>query len=140
MDLKYFLKIFLQSENDIPVFRHSGVPAFRCSGIPSFTTCPEHPITDPETLKYGNHVLLVAKLNTYSLCFPTYQSLTVNQRWDIVKQKQRCRKCLKTHHTKQCKKADGMTCDKCAKNHHWSLPYMPNTLASIPTGKINHHR
>jgi hypothetical protein len=47
MDLKYFLKIFLQSENDIPVFRHSGVPAFRCSGIqvfrhsgiPSFTTC-----------------------------------------------------------------------------------------------------
>ena len=28
MDLKYFFKIFLQSENDIPVFRHSGVPAF----------------------------------------------------------------------------------------------------------------
>ena len=55
MDLKYFFKIFLQNENDIPVFRHSGVPAFRCSGIqvfrhsgvpafrcsgiPSFTTC-----------------------------------------------------------------------------------------------------
>jgi hypothetical protein len=36
MDLKYFFKIFLQSENDIPVFRHSGVPAFRCSGIPVF--------------------------------------------------------------------------------------------------------
>jgi hypothetical protein len=38
MDLKYFFKSFLQSENDIPVFRHSRVPAFRCSGIPSFTT------------------------------------------------------------------------------------------------------
>jgi hypothetical protein len=36
MDLKYYFKIFLQSENDIPVFRHSGVPAFRCSGIPVF--------------------------------------------------------------------------------------------------------
>jgi hypothetical protein len=36
MDLKYYFKIFLQSENDIPVFRHSGVPAFRCSGIPAF--------------------------------------------------------------------------------------------------------
>jgi hypothetical protein len=36
MGLKYFFKIFLQSENDIPVFRHSGVPAFRCSGIPVF--------------------------------------------------------------------------------------------------------
>jgi hypothetical protein len=28
---------------------------------------PEDPRTDLETLKYGNHVLLVAKLNTYSL-------------------------------------------------------------------------
>jgi hypothetical protein len=36
MDLKYFFKIFLQSENDIPVFRHSGVPAFRHSGVPAF--------------------------------------------------------------------------------------------------------
>jgi hypothetical protein len=36
MDFKYFLKIFLQSENDIPVFRHSGVPAFRHSGVPAF--------------------------------------------------------------------------------------------------------
>ncbi len=52
---------------------------------------------------------------------PTYQSLTVNQRWDIVKQKQRCRKCLKSHHTKDCQKGDGTTCDKCKKNHHRSL-------------------
>jgi hypothetical protein len=28
---------------------------------------PEDPRTDLETLKYGNHVLLGAKLNTYSL-------------------------------------------------------------------------
>ena len=52
---------------------------------------------------------------------PTYQSLTVNQRWDIVKQKQICRKCLKAHHTKDCKKGDGVTCDKCKKNHQRSL-------------------
>jgi hypothetical protein len=44
MNLKYFLKFSFISENDIPVFRHSGVPAFRhsgvqalrCSGIPVF--------------------------------------------------------------------------------------------------------
>ena len=52
---------------------------------------------------------------------PAYQSLTVNQRWDIVKQKERCRKCLKAHHTRDCKKGDGTTCDKCKKNHHRSL-------------------
>ena len=40
---------------------------------------------------------------------PAYQSLTVNQRWDIVKQKERCRKCLKAHHTRDCKKGDGTT-------------------------------
>jgi hypothetical protein len=45
----------------------------------------------------------------------------VNQRWDIVKQKQICRKCLKAHHTKDCKKGNGVTCDKCKKNHQRSL-------------------
>ena len=42
----------------------------------------------------------------------------VDQQWDIVKQKQRCCKCLKAHHSKDCKKADGVTCEKCKKNHH----------------------
>ena len=62
---------------------------------------------------------------------PTYRGLTVNQRWDIVKEKQRCRKCLNAHHTKDCKKSDGTTCDKCTKNHHQSLhntkPLNPNS-------------
>ena len=42
---------------------------------------------------------------------PVFQSLTVNQRWDIVKQQDRCRKCLRDHHTKECKKGDGTTWD-----------------------------
>ena len=47
---------------------------------------------------------------------PGYQTSTVDQRWEIVKQHQRCRKCLQPHHTKDSKKADGSTCDKCKKN------------------------
>ena len=52
---------------------------------------------------------------------PHYQSSTVDQRWEIVKQNQRCRKCLRPHHTRDCKQIDGSTCDKCKKNHHRSL-------------------
>ena len=52
---------------------------------------------------------------------PRYQTSIVDQRWEIVKQNQRCRKCLRSHHTKDCKKSDGTTCDKCKKNHHRSL-------------------
>lgn len=43
---------------------------------------------------------------------PLYQSSTVNQRWDVVKQSKRCLKCLRPHHTNDCKKPDGTTCDK----------------------------
>ena len=49
---------------------------------------------------------------------PTFQASTVSQRWDIVKKNKRCRKCLRTHHTNDCSKADGTTCDKCKSNHH----------------------
>ena len=52
---------------------------------------------------------------------PHYQASTVDQRWEIVKQNQRCRKCLRSHHTKDSKKSDYTTCDKCKKNHHRSL-------------------
>ena len=52
---------------------------------------------------------------------PLYQSSTVSQRWDVVKQGKRCRKCLRQHHTNDCKKPDGTTCDKCRRNHHRSL-------------------
>ena len=46
---------------------------------------------------------------------PHYETSTVDQRWEIVKQNQRCRKCLRSHHTKDCKKSDGTTCDKCKR-------------------------
>jgi len=52
---------------------------------------------------------------------PKFQNLKVNQKWEIVKVHWQCRKCLKAHHTNNCKKPDGSTCDKCRKNHHRSL-------------------
>ncbi|XP_020893926.1 uncharacterized protein LOC110233025 [Exaiptasia diaphana] len=53
---------------------------------------------------------------------PVYQSSTLSQRWEAVKKHQRCRKCLRaSHHTNDCKKADGTSCDKCKRNHHRSL-------------------
>ena len=53
---------------------------------------------------------------------PVYQGLTVNEKWEVVKEHKRCRKCLRvSHHTNDCTKADGTTCDKCKRNHHRSL-------------------
>ena len=52
---------------------------------------------------------------------PTYQKVDVNRRWEIVKQNNRCRKCLRAHHTNICKKPDGTTCNKCTRRHHCSL-------------------
>ena len=52
---------------------------------------------------------------------PVFQELAISQRWEIVKQHWRCRKCLRKHHTSNCRKPDGSTCDKCRKNHHRSL-------------------
>ena len=52
---------------------------------------------------------------------PTYQKADVNRRWEIVKQNNRCRKCLRAHHTNICKKPDGTTCNKCTRRHHRSL-------------------
>ena len=50
-----------------------------------------------------------------------YQKSTVDEKWEIVKQNNRCRKCLRAHHTNSCKKPDGTTCDKCTRRHHRSL-------------------
>lgn len=50
---------------------------------------------------------------------PTFQILTVRPRWEIVKQHWRC--CKIAHHTNDCKKPDGLTCNKCSKKHHRSL-------------------
>ena len=55
-----------------------------------------------------------------SVC-PVYQKSTVDQRWEIVKQNNRCRKCLRNHHTNHCTKPDGNTCNKCTRRHHRSL-------------------
>lgn len=50
---------------------------------------------------------------------PVYQGSNLKQRWEIVRQNRRCRKCPRgSHHTNDCKKADGTSCDKCKKNHH----------------------
>ena len=71
--------------------------------------------TDDEACPLG------CKTKHHLAACPTFQLLTVNQRWEIVKQHWRCRKCLRAHHTNDCKKPDGSTCDKCRKNHHRSL-------------------
>ena len=61
---------------------------------------------------------------------PMYQKSTVDEKWEIVKQNNRCRKCLRAHHTNCCKKPDGTTCDKCTPRHHRSShnePLPPNS-------------
>ena len=52
---------------------------------------------------------------------PMYQKSTVDEKWKIVQQNNRCRKCLRGHHTNSCIKPDGTTCDKCTRRHHRSL-------------------
>ena len=71
--------------------------------------------TDDETCPLG------CKTKHHLAACPKFQFLTVNQKWEIVKQHWRCRKCLRAHHTNDCKKPDGSTCDKCRKNHHRAL-------------------
>ena len=44
---------------------------------------------------------------------PTNQKADLNRRWEIVKQNNRCGKCLTAHHTNICK--------KCTWHHHRSL-------------------
>ena len=50
-----------------------------------------------------------------------YQNLSVDEQWEFVKQNNRCRKCLMTHHTNLCKKPNRTTCKQCTKHHHYSL-------------------
>ena len=59
-----------------------------------------------------------------------YQKSTVDEKWEIVKQNNRCRKCLRAHHTNSCKKPDGTTCDKCTPRLLFFLhnePVPPNS-------------
>ena len=64
---------------------------------------------------------LNCKTHHYLSECPVYQNLSVDERWEVVKQNNRCRKCLMTHHTNTCKKPDGTTCKQCTKPHHYSL-------------------
>ena len=73
---------------------------------------------------------LGCKTKHHLAAYPKFQILTVNQRWEIVKQHWWCRKCLRAHHTNDCKKPDGSTCDKCRKKHH-------RCLHNEKTGKTN---
>ena len=50
-----------------------------------------------------------------------YQKSTVDEKWEIVKQNNRCRKCLRAHHTNSCKTPDGTTSGKCTRRHSRSL-------------------
>ena len=63
-----------------------------------------------------------------------YQKSTVDEKWEIVKQNNRCRKCLRAHHTNSCKKPDGTTCDKCTRRHHRSLHNERVPLANSDQG------
>ena len=65
---------------------------------------------------------------------PMYQKSTVDEKWEIVKQNNRCRKCLRAHHTNSCKKPDGTTCDKCTRRHHRSLHNERIPLANSDQG------
>ena len=49
---------------------------------------------------------------------PVFHGMTVDERWEIVKQNNQCCKCLKRHHTNDCKKPDGTMCNKCPRRHH----------------------
>lgn len=62
---------------------------------------------------------------------PKYHNSTVDQRWQVVKQHKRCRKCLLNHHTDNCRKTDGTTCDKCNRRHHRSLHNERNSSTNL---------
>ena len=69
--------------------------------------------TDDETCPLGGN-----SKHLLASCL-VYQKSSLKQRWDVVRQNRRCRKCLRgSHHTNDCEKTDGTSCDKCKKNHH----------------------
>ena len=51
---------------------------------------------------------------------PMFQRSTVDEKWEIVKQNNRCRKWQRGYHTNSCKKPDGTTCYKRTQRHHRS--------------------
>ena len=82
----------------------------------------DHHANDANSTKDDESCPLGCKSKHLLASCPVYQGLTVNEKWEVVKENKRCRKCLRVfHHTNDCTKADGTTCDKCKRNHHRSL-------------------
>ena len=75
---------------------------------PTFRRTENHAASNDKTPDQEACPLGCAWKHHLAAC-PLYQSSTVNQRWDVVKQSKRCRKCLRPHYTNDCKKPDGTT-------------------------------
>ena len=65
--------------------------------------------------------LLSCKTKHLLSACPMYKKSTVDEKWEIIKPNNSCRKYLRAHPTNSCKKPDGNTCDKCTRHHHRSL-------------------
>ncbi|XP_022809411.1 uncharacterized protein LOC111346388 [Stylophora pistillata] len=87
---------------------------------PTFRRTDNHAANNDRTPEQEACPLGCTSKHQLAAC-PLYQGSTVNPRWDLVKQRNRCRKCLRPHHTNDCRKPDGTTHEKGKKNHHRSL-------------------
>ena len=82
----------------------------------------DHHANDANTTKDDESCLGGCKSKHLLTSCSVYQGLTANEKWEVVKEHKRCRKCLRvSHYTNDCTKADGTTCGKCKRNHHRSL-------------------
>lgn len=89
--------------------------------VPSYRRKTDQHFTDASMTDYESCSLGCKSKHLLASC-PVYQGSNLKQRWEIVRQNRRCRKCPRgSHHTNDCKKGDGTSCDKCKKNHHRPL-------------------
>ncbi|PFX12844.1 hypothetical protein AWC38_SpisGene23132 [Stylophora pistillata] len=73
---------------------------------PTFRRTDNHAANNDRTPEQEACPLGCTSKHQLAAC-PLYQSSIVNKRWDVVKQSNRCRKCLRPHHTNDCRKPDG---------------------------------
>lgn len=100
----------------------------------------DHHANDANTTKDDESCLRGCKSKHLLTSCSVYQGLTANEKWEVVKEHKRCRKCLRvSHYTNDGTKADGTTCGKCKRNHHRSLhnekkedPLKPNVGPDAP--------
>ena len=74
---------------------------------PTFRRTESHAASNEKTPNQEACPLVCAWKHHLAAC-PLNQSSTENQRWEVVKQSKRCRKCLRPHRTNDCKKRDGI--------------------------------